>query len=128
MSAMQVNITHKDGNCRVDCYGMFSVQINGHDFLFALTDNYDGTTLEITEYVSGLRWPVSLEEPGGKTIGLASPPNTECETYKTVLAKAKNRILTDMAFRTSEGRGTEEDVARVILSMQKQYKANEVDF
>lgn len=128
MSAMQVFISHGSGKVKVDCYGTFTMAINGHDFLFALTDNADGKVLEVTEYVSGLRWPVLLEEPGGKALGLASPPNEQCEIYKGVLAKAKQRIMTDLIHRTTNGNGTEEDVARVILNMQKSYKANEVDF
>jgi len=128
MSAMQINITHKTGKVLVDCYGMFSMNINGHDFLFALTDDASGDILEVTEYVSGLRWPVQLEEAGGKALGLASPPNPECEIYQAVLAKAKQRIISDIVVRTSNGNGTEEDIARVILRNQKQYKANEVDF
>lgn len=128
MSGMQVNITHGSGKIKVACYGTFTMNINGHDFLFALTDNVDGTILEVTEYVSGLRWPVSLEEEGGKAQGLASPPNEACPNYQALLAKAKQRIITDLIKRTSDGNGTEEDVARVILRHQKQYNANEVDF
>lgn len=128
MSGMQVFITHGSGKIKVACYGTFTMNINGHDFLFALTDNADGKVLEITEYVSGLRWPVSLEEEGGKLQGLASPPDESCPNFQELISKAKQRIITDLIKRTSDGNGTEEDVAKVILRNQKHYKANEVDF
>lgn len=128
MSAMQVNITHGSGKVKVACYGTFTMNINGHDFLFALTDDASGDILEVTEYVSGLRWPVLLDEQGGKAQGLASPANESCPNYQALLAKAKQRIMTDLIKRTSDGNGTEEDIARVILRHQKQYKANELDF
>jgi len=125
---MQVNITHGSGKILVDCYGLFDMVINGQSILFCLTDNADGTSLEITEYISGLRWPVSLEEKGGKLLGLASPADYLSEVYIAILAKAKQRIMTDLIRRTTDGNGTEEDVAKVILRNQKQYKANEIDF
>lgn len=128
MSGMQVFITHSSGKVKVACYGTFTMNINGHDFLFALTDDASGDILEVTEYVSGLRWPVSIEEKGGKFQGLASPPDESCENYQALIAKAKQRIMTDLISRTSNGNGTEEDVAKVILRNQKHYKANEVDF
>lgn len=128
MSAMQVNIVHSNGRVKVTCYGTFNFTVNGHAHLFCLTDNFDGTKLEVTEYISGLRWPVDLEEPGAKELGLVSPPNEACETLQTIIAKAKQRMITDVAKRTSNGHGTEEDLGRVILRHQKQYKANELDF
>lgn len=128
MSAMQVKITGPSGNAKVNCYGMFNMIINGHAFLFCLTNNYGATALHVSEYGSGLRWPVELDLADGATLGLASPPNEECPKYLDVLAIAKQKIMSDLIKRTSNGNGTEEDIARIILDMQKRYKTNELDF
>lgn len=127
MSDMQIFVPTKFGNFAVDCFGLIHKTINGVDFIFALTNNlpdpgHAATRLELTEYQSGLRWPMALGEPDGATLGLTSPPTPGCEIFKALEARVQNKLERYITARN------EEELAKHLLLAQRRHKTNELDF
>lgn len=112
---MKVKIHTADGVFPVTSHGMFTVNVAGEDVLFCVTDNFDGTCLEATEYMTGLRWPTALM--------LKVDPN---QTHR--FSPAEQVPLIEMLVRADLNYRNPDESLKTIHGMRKRYKTNELDF
>lgn len=126
---MKIKIMVQDGSShrpmRVECYGTFQIELAGELLTLAVTDNSDKSIVEVTDYLSGMRWPT--------TLVLVPTPNRGSEVVydKSLYAPLlKLLVETDIKARISVPMTvtTEESLLRQIRHMQKLYKSNEEDF
>lgn len=121
---MEVNIRTSLGVRKTKCYGLFEVNLDGTDVLFAFTDSVDTDQLEITDYLSGMSFPVALQEPSGETLGLDSPMRAD-DPYFVRLVRHANRLI-DRELAAREMKRWR--MLELIQMNQRKYQTNEIDF
>lgn len=125
---MKINIMTQDGSKhrkeKVECYGTFEIHLAGESITLAVTDNSDKSIVEVTDYLSGMRWPTTL------VLVPTANKGSEVPYDKGVYAPLlKLLVETDIKARVnSPSPTTEKSLLQKIRSMQDLYKANEVDF
>lgn len=113
MSAMQIKVVTDQGDFLADCHGTFHITFNGIDFMFAIVTKVGLETLQVVEYGSGLRWTIPFDHHASKLPG----------DYPAIEAEAIAKIKADAVLK-----GGDEAVSRIILSQQKRFMTNELDF
>lgn len=108
----------------VACFGLFEVNFDGVDIMFAFTDAIDSDSLKVTDYKSGLSFPIDLGEKSGTTQGLRSPMMRNDPVLARLIYKA-NTAISDVL----ELRGIKRSRMLELIEMnQRKYKTNEIDF
>lgn len=112
---MKLKIHTADGVFTVESHGMFTVNVGGEDVLFCVTDNFDKTCLEATEYTTGLRWPTALKL-------IVDKHQTHSFTPAEQIPLIEMLVRTDLAYRDPA------ETLTAIHNQRKRFKSNEVDF
>lgn len=121
---MQIRVRTTMGPVTVKCYGLFEVNFDGTEVMFAFTDSPNIDELEMVEYLSGMSFPVALGEPSGETLGLDSPMAAD-DPYFLRLIHHANRLV-DAALAEREMKRWR--MLELIQMNQRKYQTNEIDF
>ena len=122
---MRINIQRVGGGTSVtSCYGVFTINFDGTDVLFCLSDDPHYDKLELTEYVSGMRFPRDTGRKSGKTLGLDSPMRHDDPRLIQIGANLAVRVADLLAEREIK----RWRILELIQMNQRKYKTNEIDF
>lgn len=121
---MKVTITTSTGPHIVNCYGTFYVNLDGTDVMFCFTDAPNRDALEVTEYQSGLKFPIDINEPSGDTLGLDCPMAPD-DPYFVTLTRFASRLIDQTIIDRGIPRWR---MLELIQMNQRKHKANEIDF
>lgn len=101
------------GDLASECHGVFNLNFDGMDVLFAIATRPDLNRICVVEYASGNRWAIPLD------YDLAQVTTD----YPAIEADVIAKIKADAVLR-----GGDKVVAEAIRDKQKRFKTNEIDF
>lgn len=111
----------------VECHALFDVTLAGETLMMAITDNVDGTVIEVTDYVSGLRWPTAF-----RLVPNMKRTASEVDGYDKAELVPLLKMLIEVDIRARVNQpglaGSERSLLAQIKAMHKRYPTNEEDF
>lgn len=121
---MEIRIRTTMGPVKVKCYGLFEINFDGTEVMFAFTDAPNTDKLELTEYLSGMSFPVALGEPSGETLGLDSPMANDDPYFQRLVHHANRLVDAELVAREMK----RWRMLELIQMNQRKYQTNEIDF